>query len=230
MTSNKQVHITEETMATHKLNTLLPLTKIFHTITLGVLFTLFSIGQASAHKFFVTAWVEGDRVYLEAAFGDGSLAHNAEVIVSDEAGTVLLESNTNDQGEFSYKIEQKKPLKIKVKAGMGHQAEALIPLEEIELAFADEAGPEPVNNESVASQATATQSTPAVAAVPGLSRQEIQQIVEGALDKKLRPLIRKLATSENAEKPKLKDILGGIGYIFGLVGVGTYFHCRRKQS
>jgi len=30
--------------------------------------------------------------------------------------------------------------------------------------------------------------------------------------------------------PTVSEILGGIGYILGLMGVGAYFHYRRKKD
>ncbi len=212
------------------------------TLTLTILALILSVGVAAAHKFFVTAWVEEGSVLLEAAFGDGSLANKAEVIVYDEAGAVLLESKTNERGEFSYKIEKKAPLKIRVKAGMGHQDEVVVPMEEIEQAFAGTADPQPAAAKEQEENATVQPAT-AVAAeavsglASGLTKEEIQQVVEDALnkklastlDKKLRPIIRKLAGEDDAKKPNFTDILGGIGYIIGLVGLGTYISYRRKQ-
>ncbi|BBO89663.1 hypothetical protein DSCOOX_28430 [Desulfosarcina ovata subsp. ovata] len=65
--------------------------------------------------------------------------------------------------------------------------------------------------------------------VSGLSAQEIQAIVEKSLDNKLRRIIRKLSVKENTGS-NVKDIAGGIGYIFVLVGIGTYFNYRRKKA
>ena len=62
-----------------------------------------------------------------------------------------------------------------------------------------------------------------------LSREDIETIVEEILDRKLAPVIAKLPRPENPDQgPALDDILGGLGYILGLVGVGAYFHYRRK--
>ena len=62
----------------------------------------------------------------------------------------------------------------------------------------------------------------------GPSRAEIEAIVEKALDKKMKPVLKMLAES-NAKEPGIGDILGGIGYIIGLVGIGAYFHNRKKK-
>jgi nickel transport protein len=58
---------------------------------------------------------------------------------------------------------------------------------------------------------------------------DVERIVEEALDRKLKPIIKILMESRD-RGPTLKDILGGIGYILGLVGVASYFHYRRKKT
>ncbi len=185
---------------------------------------------AMAHKIFMTAWVEEDSAFLEAGFGDGSLAKNAEVTVFDDVGNELLKGKTNDQGEYSFKIPKKCALKLKVNAGMGHQTEAYIPLEDVQAAFPDE--PSTAVRADQAAQPASAQAlaapagTPAVASV---SAKEIERIVEKSLDKKLKPIIRRLAQKEDVG-PEFKDIAGGIGYILGLVGLGAYFNYRKRKE
>jgi nickel transport protein len=53
----------------------------------------------------------------------------------------------------------------------------------------------------------------------------IDKAIERALDKKLAPIMRTLAEMQE-QKVRLTDVLGGLGYIFGLVGVAAYF--KRK--
>lgn len=188
---------------------------------------LFGIGNALAHKFFITAWPEGDTVFLEAAFGDGGLANKAQVIVMDEAGSVLLEDQTSEQGEFSFTIPSRTALKIRVKAGMGHEDEIFIPLEEIEAALGENLISETaaVTSDGTASVAKAVVAENATAAV---SAAELEQIIERVVDKKLRPIVKKMAEEEREGSSKFTQILAGIGYIIGFVGAGTYFHYRRR--
>ncbi len=195
---------------------------------------LMSGGQALAHKFFVSAWVEEGSVFLEAGFGDGSMAHGAEIIVFDDAGTQLFTAKTNDQGEYNFKIPKKSALRLKVKAGMGHQDEVIVPFEEIEAGF--EGADEPVQGTTPSSgaapqpQATVSSSSAgSPSAVSGVSAQEIQRIIDKSLDKKLKPIIRKLASKDDGG-PRFQDIAGGIGYIIGLVGLGTYISYRRREG
>jgi nickel transport protein len=62
----------------------------------------------------------------------------------------------------------------------------------------------------------------------GLGKEEIRKIVEDSLDKKLRPILRMMTESKDT-KPSLSEIIGGIGYIFGLFGVALFFKNRNKK-
>ena len=200
---------------------------LFRTSLPIILFMLAAAGPALAHKFLASGWVEEDSIFIESAFGNGDLPHNAEVLVFDEAGKQLLSTTTDDEGTCSFKIPQKSALTVKINAGMGHQADVLIPLEEVAAAFSGEDAP------AAAAALPSTQTTKSATAdaqmVSGLSAQQIQAIVEKSLDKKLHPIVRKLSVKENTG-PTVKDIIGGVGYIFGLVGIGTYFNYRRKKA
>ena len=54
----------------------------------------------------------------------------------------------------------------------------------------------------------------------------MRAIVNAALDAKLGPIRRDLAAQVNAG-PGIQEIIGGIGWILGLVGIGLYFKGRR---
>lgn len=56
----------------------------------------------------------------------------------------------------------------------------------------------------------------------------IDKVIEKALDKKLAPIMRTLADMQE-QKIRLTDVLGGLGYIFGLVGVAAYFKCKKDN-
>jgi nickel transport protein len=58
---------------------------------------------------------------------------------------------------------------------------------------------------------------------------DIEQTLGRVLDKKLSPILRMLAESRE-QGPKLSDVLGGIGYIIGLVGIAAYFKGKSKRS
>ena len=185
-------------------------------------------GTAMAHKVTVFAWVEGNTVYGEGKFSGGKKAIGAEVIVSDAKGNELLRTKTDENGEFSYPVPEKTEMHIALNAGMGHQAEWTIPLEELgEVAIASDSEtalkPAP-DTDAVSPEGNKI-------ALPDTARLEsiIEKSVNKALDKRLRPVMMTLSNLED-KGPSVNDILGGIGYILGLMGVGAYVNCRRKQG
>jgi nickel transport protein len=195
----------------------------------------FCVFPAWAHKVTIFAWVEGDTVYTQSKFSGGKKAKNSTVVVYDKEGNQLLEGKTNDKGEFSFKVPKKTTLKVALKASMGHLAEWTIPEEEI-----TEVADSPINRTTGANVEVSTQQAPSlteekaagdhsVAPVVGLSRAEIQALIDGSLDRKLAPILTMLSEAVDSG-PKMSEVIGGIGYIFGLVGVGLYFTARNKRK
>ena len=196
---------------------------IVWAIVLGVSFLL--NGNAHAHRVNIFAWVEGDTVLVECKYPDGREVYEGVVRVLDSAGKELLNGKTNTKGEFSFKVPQQAALKIVIEAGMGHRAEWDIPADELSGAgksssAALPAAPQPPPK---------SEASPLVSTVPAPVGQPlpagIEQTIEKALDKKLAPVLRMLAEMHE-QKVRLTDVLGGIGYIIGLVGVAAYF--KRK--
>ena len=169
---------------------------------------------ALAHKVIIFAWVEGNTVFTESKFSGGKKAINARVEIFDKDGKKLLEGKTDNKGEFSFKIPKLTDLRIVLNAAMGHKAEWTVPESEIR-----EAG-------NILEKKSAVE--PSGPTTVGLSKEEVKKIVEDSLDKKLRPIVRMITESKNT-KPSLTEIIGGIGYIFGLIGVALYFKNRGKK-
>jgi nickel transport protein len=169
---------------------------------------------ALAHKVMIFAWVEGDTVFTESKFSGGKKVLNAPVVIFDKDGKKLLEGKTDNQGEFSFKIPKVTDLRIVLNAAMGHKAEWTVPESEIR-----EAG-------IIVEKKSAPMPSGPIAV--GLSKEEVQKIIEDSLDKKLRPIVRMMTESKDT-KPSLTEIIGGIGYIFGLMGIALYFKNRGKK-
>jgi nickel transport protein len=188
-------------------------TRFSFIILLTAIILIGSHVPALAHKVMIFAWVEGDTVFTESKFSGGKKVLNAPVVIFDKEGKKLLEGKTDNKGEFSFKIPKVTDLRIVLNAAMGHKAEWTIPESEIL-----EAG-------DIVEKKSARASGPLTV---GLSKEEVQKIVEDSLDKKLRPIVRMMTESKNT-KPSLTEIIGGIGYIFGLMGVALYFMNRGKK-
>ncbi|MDX2512999.1 MAG: hypothetical protein QNK25_13205 [Desulfobacterales bacterium] len=184
------------------------LTMVFSTLL------LLAASPSQAHRVTIFAWVDMDTIHTESKFGAGQKVRGGDVLVMDEAGNQLLAGKTDDNGEFSFPVPQKTALKIVLDATMGHRAEWFIPLSEI-IGTDESAG------------ATVEQSPEAPTPSPvTISTQEIETIVEKVLERKLKPMQRMLAASLQPG-PSFRDVVGGIGYIFGLMGVAIWFRYRK---
>jgi nickel transport protein len=169
-------------------------------------------------------------VYTESKFSGGKKAQNAVVEVFDARGHKLLAGKTDENGAFSFKAPQKGELKIVLIAGMGHRGEWTVSADEFENIMAVDS--EPVQKLPATENAVKAELTPEKKYVmeTGLTPEDIQAIVEKALDKKLAPVLTKLNKPEDPRHgPGFSEIFGGIGYILGLMGLATYVNFRKKK-
>lgn len=187
------------------------------------------VDSADAHGVIVFAWAEGDNVRVESKFSGGRKVNGGKVIVQDSQGNILLRGTTDDQGRFDFPAPIRTDLNIIVQAGPGHQGEWTISAAEFNPAGhgENENDGHPESAAAANHPTVEDQTDPqALSAAPDLAA--IETAVEKALDRKLKPVVQMLADSRQSG-PTLKDILGGIGYILGLIGVGAYVHSRKKS-
>ncbi len=206
--------------------------------TLITLLALFFLTATScyAHKVRVFAYGEGDTIIGETSFNGGKTPKNVEIIVENAGdGSPILTTTTDEDGRFSFPvpevaIQKQLNLRIIVNVGEGHRNEWLLEaaeyLPEVTAGTASTAATSTADVEDLVPQLTADIATPALQAV---SEDLLRQIVEESIEKQLGPVKRMLA--ENRErKVSLQDILGGIGYIFGLAGIAAYLKFKKGDS
>jgi nickel transport protein len=187
---------------------------------------------AWAHKVNVFAYVEGNTVVTESYFSDGHRCRESRIEVFDGEGTKLLEGTTDAEGVFSFQPPERTDLLIRLTATMGHQAEYTVPAtdlpETLPTAQADPGKTKIEFNESVmeeldheAAGQESTSQTP-------ITQTELEALVERAVARQLAPIRRTIEEARNQRR--IADIVGGIGYIIGLMGVVLYFHARRRHG
>jgi nickel transport protein len=210
--------------------------KIEHISIITAVLLLLPFSQALAHNVTVFAWVEGDTVHVESKFSGGRRPVAAPVEVYDARGNLLLKGVTDEKGEFSFKVPEKTEMKVVLLAGMGHKGEWTIPFSDLEAVSTgtttQAAGTNsPSSKPTDPNQAKGAISTVGANPVPAgyVTAAEIRKAVEAALDTKLKPVM-KLLVETRRSGPSVTDVLGGIGYIFGLIGVAAYFSAKRRKS
>jgi nickel transport protein len=186
-----------------------------------ILFISATGSKALAHKVNIFGYVEADTIFTESYFNDGRKCVDSRIEVFDSAGNKLLEGITNKTGEFSFKIPVKTDLKLVLTASMGHRAEYMMPASGLpgydSLQVKQKAPEEGIVKQMEAEHAEIAQ----------VDLEQIKSVVENTLDEKLKPLVKLIAKSQE-HRVSVTEVIGGIGYIFGLMGVVIYFKNKKK--
>jgi nickel transport protein len=138
---------------------------------------------------------------------------------------------TNKDGEFSFKSPGKIDLRLVLTAGMGHKAQyeikadefsdseeedkehtSLQPLEEDRIDKRQKEGKQTGHNETLT-----------------VDMKQMQSMIEASLDKKLRPLLKLIAKSQQ-NRVSFSEVVGGIGYILGIMGIILYFKAKKDKN
>ena len=182
-----------------------------------------------AHRVNIFAWVEGDVVHAEAAFSGGKPAKDSPVTVMNaDTGVIYLEAKTDAAGEFSFTIPEaaradKANLSLHLHASMGHEDNWVITAEEY---LGTDASAEPAPE--AAPDAIRAAPLAAGGGVENLDRL-VETAVGKALEKHLAPIKRTLAQQSEAG-PDLADVVGGLGWIVGLIGMYAWGRSRQGRA
>ncbi len=182
-----------------------------------------------AHRVNIFAWTAAGSIEAECSFSGGSPAQNSPVSVLDTAtGQVLATEKTDSKGHCAFAITDSmrnapNGLTLQVNAGSGHLGKWTIEADELNQ-----------TQSQAPSQEQNAESSPVVTApsLPATSKDESITVSSkeiAALRADIASLHREIASLKN-DDPSLRDIVGGLGWIAGLVGFACWFSARRRQS
>lgn len=222
-----------------------------------LVFLLLPSPALQAHLLKVFASAEGDRIQGSVYFAGGARASGAQIHVQTADGRVLARLTLDDQGAFSYQARVRADHVLVADSGDGHVARWTVRAAELPDGLpgpaSDQARPQPLVPELTdrhppplvpeLSQAHGDHDSDPDhehdhdhAALPPPLMSELADaripldgslvaLVEEAVARQVRPLREQLLAHE--ERVRLRDILGGIGYILGLAGLVLWWHARR---
>ena len=191
--------------------------KLLISLAFLTLLLLMPASVVFAHKVNIFAYAEGDTVYTESYFPDGTKVKDGIVEVYDSQGIKLLEGKSDEKGEFDFKPPKKDDLRIVLIASLGHKNSYTLSADELTGITASEKAQEP---ESIESE---------VKEVMQVDLEQIRRIIDSSLDEKLKPIMRQLTKAQQKEV-SFTEVAGGIGYIFGIIGIILYFASRKKEG
>jgi len=186
---------------------------------------------ALGHNIQMFATVNGTKIEGRAYTSDLSPVADAAVTLFSAGGQQLQQTTTDADGQFTFSVEGRGDYQLVLSAPGGHRAEFPIGQEE----FSSDV---PASNQSEApSAAPAAES----AAGPSTQQPTVQQPSQAPsaageslgsqIDDLRRQVVELRQQIDSYEhKTRWHDVLGGLGYILGIVGVAYYFlGVRRKQ-
>ena len=181
-----------------------------------------TLSTASGHKVNIYAYAEDGKIFAEGYFSDGSKAKNSIIEVFDEkTDEKLLEVKTGKSGKASFDIPKIASLKLVITASMGHKNDYTINKNEIQQAMGQKVT-ENIHEELEIKNVDGQKDKK-----DELSAEKVEIIVERVVEKKLQPIKTILVqTHEELSRPGLTEVLGGIGYIIGLMGIIMYFKSK----
>jgi nickel transport protein len=174
-------------------------------------------GTAEAHLLKLFAYVEGPTIHGSAYFAGGTNAAGLAIAISGRDKQPLATLQTDSQGAFSYTPATPGEYRIRADTGEGHLAEWLIRTE----AFGQSQSSTPEREIS----AMATTTAHPAAGPANLAPQQLTALIEQAVARQIGPLREALQRAQ--DRARLSDVLGGIGFIFGLAGITLWWRGRQ---
>lgn len=158
-----------------------------------------------AHNVVGGVYADGFTIEGEIGFSNGSMARAGSLVKIYNLENVLLgEVVTDDEGYFSFQAKQPVTHVFYVDLGAGHQLTMTLPADELP--------------ESELKHPIQDLSASIIQHQAPNSRLTVNQVqLERVIAKQVTPLRKEI--QELKEKSGLRDLLGGIGYIFGLLGM-----------
>ncbi len=176
---------------------------------------LLCAAPAWAHKVCLLSAFEGDTITGEAYFSTGDPVVKAEVLIESN-GAEVAKGTTSDEGGFSVPIPAGlTAVRVTINAGMGHVVHEDLTREDVPSA-------EEVTQALVAEDSAFP--PPSTVAVTSISQEDIRKAVAAEIAP-VKHMVMDI--SKAMSKPDLPRILGGIGYIIGIVGAFLWGKARR---
>lgn len=194
--------------------------KLSATYLLVTLCLMLHAPLAWTHGINLFATVEGTSIQGTLLYADGTPAVSAPVMAYAPDGEVIAEATTDNTGRFVFEARVRVRHRLVGDAGQGHRGLFTIAAEDLPASLPEPGAPvsEPLAEPSPIE-------TPTVEA--GALPNDLDARLEAAVARQLRPLREQLDGYENSIR--VRDVMGGIGYLFGLAGLIVLLKHRKAR-
>ena len=171
---------------------------------LPVVVAVMFASPAAAHLVHVDAHVHGHTIHATAYYHGDTPVRNAKVTAYDPAGETLAETTTDEDGKFSLEARYRCDHRLVVDTGDGHGTEYTVTAAELPGDLPPRGG--------------------APVAAPTAADHHHHH---NGVSTEIAALRKQIA--EFRRETRLRDVLGGIGYIVGIAGIAFYFLGLKRQ-
>ena len=163
---------------------------------------------AMSHRLIIFPSFQHNAIHIETYFPGGDKARQAKVLVRDHNGKVVAKGITDDKGTFSFTPSAPGTYDIFVDAGLGHGAKTSITVGENESA---------IKGQKTEGQKKTRES--------GHSSTDMGDVSHACMTRDemkglLAPLVSEIELLRRSqERVRIRDVIGGIGYVLGIFGI-----------
>lgn len=196
------------------------LRRLLQVVVIAVL-TATTASPALAHKIKVFAAAVGERIEGTVYFVGGGPARGARILIESPDGTLIEALTADDAGAFAFTAKVRADHVIRTDIADGHSARMTIPASLLPASL-----PLPASGLG----ATAAEAKEPTAPAPSHEGRTgelaaLDASIARAVAQQVAPLREQLNAYE--DRVRLRDVLGGLGYILGLAGLFAWMRARR---
>jgi nickel transport protein len=196
-------------------------------VLISFLFLSLCSNKLLAHAVYIFAYSNGDEICTDSYFSKKNRVIAGKISMLDADGKVLAEGITANDGSYCFPAPPGEgKLNFVVLAGEGHRAEFTLEASDRPKTVGTEAN-YPEEGTFSTGLATNNQTNENIKSTIESS---IKTIVRDELKNQLNPINRKLAEASEAKPVKLKDIVGGLGWLVGITGIIFWSRGRNKKT
>lgn len=200
-----------------------PVGRLPLAIVVVVLCGVFGLAKpAAAHKLFVFATVRGKMIEGEVYYQGGDPAPDIKITIIGPGDTTLEETQTDQEGRFRFEPRWRIDYRLAADAGFGHRFEYVVPAADLPPEL-----PSYVPGDATSSPVSTADRSSEAGRPPSSDHRGSPTEIE-ALNQQIAALRRDLDRWK--AQLRMQDILGGIGYILGLMGLASYLLGKRRPS
>ncbi|MFZ1414470.1 MAG: hypothetical protein WAS73_07835 [Defluviicoccus sp.] len=196
------------------------LKRLVQAVIIAVL-TATTASPALAHKLKVFAAAVGERIEGTVYFVGGGPARGARILIESPDGTLIEALTADHAGAFAFTAKVRADHVIRTDSADGHSARMTIPASLLPAGL-----PLPTSGLGTTAAEAREATTPASSQVGRTGDvAALEASIARAVAQQVAPLREQLNVYE--DRVRLRDLLGGLGYILGLAGLFAWMRARR---